>query len=140
MTSVIIPQGCPSNTTIPDCVDSRGGTFLYNQSETWSSRGFYSLGLEGNLGYSNSGEDSLYGFDTVSLGCSDTSSNISIQNHLVAGLTTSDFELGMFGLGEEPWNFSDFGNPYPSYLSTMKANNLIPSKSWSYTAGAPYRK
>ena len=38
-------------------------------------------------------------------------------------------------------NFSSLGNhSSPSFLTTLKEENKIPSLSWSYTAGARYRK
>ena len=48
---------------------------------------------------------------------------------------------GLFGLGTQPVNYSSIGNfSAPSYFSSLKAQNLIPSLSWSYTAGAKYRR
>lgn len=47
--------------------------------------------------------------------------------------------LGVFGLGPIPTNFSDFNDPQPSYMYSIKNQSLIPSLSYGYTAGAPYR-
>ena len=71
-----------------------------------------------------------------------------MTSQIVAGLETHDFYNGIFGLGDQPANFtkpSDRYNlsgiiTYPSFLTTLKASGLIPSLSWAYTAGAPYRK
>ncbi|CAG8984221.1 hypothetical protein HYALB_00004204 [Hymenoscyphus albidus] len=47
---------------------------------------------------------------------------------------------GIFGLGTQPVNYTDLGNfSAPSYFSSLKVQNLIPSLSWSYTAGAKYQ-
>jgi hypothetical protein len=47
---------------------------------------------------------------------------------------------GTFGLSPRPTNFTNFDNPQPSYLTSLKSKNLIPSLSYGYTAGAPYRQ
>jgi hypothetical protein len=48
---------------------------------------------------------------------------------------------GIFGLNNQPVNFSSLGNySAPSFITTLKGNNDIPSLSWSYTAGAQYRE
>lgn len=51
----------------------------------------------------------------------------------------TDFFLGMFGLGPRPTNYTNSDNPQPSFLWSLKNQSLIPSLSWGYTAGAPYR-
>lgn len=48
--------------------------------------------------------------------------------------------LGVFGLGPTPINFTDFNNPQPSYLWSLKNQSFIPSLSYGYSAGAPYRE
>lgn len=53
---------------------------------------------------------------------------------------TKDYYLGIFGLGPKPSNFSDFANPQPSLMQTMKDREKIPSISFAYTAGASYRQ
>ena len=48
---------------------------------------------------------------------------------------------GAFGLNTQPVNFTSLGNfSAPSFLTTLKDQGHIPSLSWSYTAGAKYRK
>ena len=148
-TWVVLPQGCPPNTTgiTPSltCTESRGDTFDYSLSTSWSEFGNYSLGIELNLGYDF---DGTYGLDTVALGFSNNSGGPTLQDQVVAGLETYDYYTGLFGLGDQPSNFTasnDRNNltdttPYPSFLTTMKNQNLIPSLSWAYTAGAIYRK
>lgn len=47
---------------------------------------------------------------------------------------------GQFGLGTQPVIYSNFGNySVDSYFVTLRNQALIPSLSWSYTAGASYR-
>lgn len=47
---------------------------------------------------------------------------------------------GLFGLGNQPLIYGTFGNhSVPSYFVTLRNKSLIPSLSWSYTAGASYR-
>ena len=48
---------------------------------------------------------------------------------------------GIFGLNSQPVNFSSLGNhTAPSFITSLKDSNKIPSLSWSYTAGAKYRE
>ena len=54
-------------------------------------------------------------------------------------ITSNDFSFGQLGLGPKPTNFSDFNNPSESFLRTLRNKSLIPSLSFGYTAGAPYR-
>lgn len=98
-------------------------------------KGWYTTTVESNLGYNNKGE---YGFDTVALGYQG-SGGPSLGNQIVTGIATDDFYLGLFGLLPKPFNFTNYDDPYPSYLQTLKDNNEIPSISWAYTAGAKYR-
>ena len=136
-TWVISPQGCP-----PDygssCPNSRGGTFDSFKSETWSNKGYYALGLELNLGYNN---DGTYGLDTMALGFSNITGSPWLESHLIGEIgQTWDFPMGLFGLGQQQTNLSTYDDGYPSFLTALKTRNLIPSLSWSYTAGARYRK
>ena len=148
-TWVILPQGCPPD--IPGiepsltCSGSRGEIFDISGSKTWSVLGNYSLGIEANLGYTDIGD---YGLDTVALGFTNATSGPTLQGQVVAGLASYDYYTGLFGLGDQPVNFTasnDINNltgtiPHPSFLATLKNQNLIPSLSWAYTAGAIYRE
>ena len=146
-TKVVDPGGCLSGTQdiTPSltCAQSRGELFNASLSSTWSSFGNYSLGLETNLGYDGSAN---YGLDTVALGFSNDTGGASLRSQVVASLETHLFYTGLFGLGNQPTNFTasqDSNNltdtiPYTSFLTTMKNQSLIPSLSWAYTAGAAY--
>ena len=100
-----------------------------------TSKGIFLLNLEENLGYSGNGE---YGYDTVALGWQG-SGGPTLNQQLVAGIATKDFYLGTFGLTPRSTNFTNFTDPVPSYMENLKAQNLIPSLSWSYSAGNQYR-
>ncbi|KAL8748476.1 MAG: hypothetical protein Q9184_007278, partial [Pyrenodesmia sp. 2 TL-2023] len=93
------------------------------------------LGLEENLGYSGNGR---YGYDTVALGW-EGSDGPSLEHQVVGGIATKEFYLGAFGLNPRSTNFTNFTNPIPSFLSTLKNQSIIPSLSWAYTAGNQYR-
>jgi len=92
--------------------------------------------LESNLGITDTGE---FGYETVGIGWQGSGGPV-VEHQVIAGIATPDFWLGFFGLTPRPTNFTDFTNPQPSFLQTLKNNSQIPSLSWSYTAGAPYRK
>lgn len=142
-TWVIIPEGCTvANPNLTNCGLDRGYLFYRNQSTSWSiqhlsGQGLYSLTLfvESDIGLSG---NAYYGFDTVNLGLPG-SGLPTVQNQVIAGIGTNDFWLGSLGLSPYSFNFSDFSEPQPSLLSTLFNKSLIPSLSWSYTAGAVYK-
>lgn len=131
-TWVVLPGGCGDGCNDPN---SRGGTFNVTESKTWNSTGLFPLGLELNLNKNATGR---YGLDTVALGFSSSIGGPSLDSQVVVGIETYSYYVGMFGLGPQPTNLTDFSKPYPSFLSTLKSRNLIPSLSWGYTAGAHY--
>jgi hypothetical protein len=134
-TWVVLPQDCTTDAP-SNCADLRGQEFSINASSTWSFNNYFDLELESNLGYVDSGE---FGFDTVGLSWQG-SGGPSLEHQVVAGIATSDFWLGTFGLTPRPTNFSNFNDPQSSFMETLKNKSLIPSLSWAYTAGAPYSK
>lgn len=104
---------------------------------TRNATGIYPLGVELNLNYDDTG---AYGLDTVALGFSRSIGGPPLDSQVVVGIETYNYYTGMFGLGSQPTNFTDFSEPHPSFLSTLKSKKLIPSLSWGYTAGAHYRE
>ncbi|OBT53338.1 hypothetical protein VE04_06478 [Pseudogymnoascus sp. 24MN13] len=125
------------------CASSRGMMFSPNTSSTWIDNGFFGInkdgvGLEANLGYSQAAN---FGTDTVGLGLVAGANGVTLENQTVGGIaSTSPFYLGIFGLGTQPANLSSLGNSTgPTYFTSLKNQNVIPSLSWSYTAGAMYR-
>lgn len=135
-TWVATPDGC--NSGPPNCAQARGGLFNLTTSDTWEPKGNHSLGLEANLGYGDVG--GMFGLDSLALGLSNSTGGPSLSHQVVAGLITYDFYVGVFGLGNQPTNITNFDDSYPSFLTSLKTQNLIPSLSWSYTAGAYYRE
>lgn len=133
-TWVFLPDSCQASDCAPS---SRDGTFNFNESKTWNSTGNYPLALELNLNYQDIG---AYGLDTVALGFGTSIGGPPLDSQVVVGIDTTSYHLGMFGLGSQPTNFTNFSEPHPSFLSTLKSKNLIPSLSWGYTAGAQYRE
>ena len=139
---VVRPEGCI--TTDPkNCGDLRGFLFNSNDSSTWSTGGLKNNGLydltafeENILGYSG---NAYYGFDDITFGWqSDRLPKLSHQ--VIAGYVTKDFYLGSLGISPQPILFDNFNNAYPSLLTTLRNESLIPSFSWSYTAGAYYQE
>lgn len=119
------------------CTAIRSGLFSSSQSSSWSQLGNFSLGLEDNLGYEESG---TYGLDTISLGFSNATGGPTLTSQVVEGIATEDYHVGIFGLGVQGTNLTTFNATKPSYLTTLKSQGLIPSLSWAYTAGAKYRE
>lgn len=132
-TWVVLPEGCTANDP-SNCPDLRGGQFITNASSTYEFDNFYELALEANLGNTASG---AYGFDRVGLDWQGSGGPI-LDHQVVAGIATQDFYLGLFGLTPRPTNFTDFNDPQPSFMQSLQNRSLIPSLSWSYTAGARY--
>ena len=95
------------------------------------------MGFEDNLGNS---ERATYGHDTVALGLSDAIGSPQLQSQVVAAFENDDFYIGLFGLGHEGTNFSNYNTPNATFLTSLKDRNMIPSLSWGYTAGAVYRE
>ena len=63
-----------------------------------------------------------------------------VVNHsVVAGTEDTQLYMGLLGLKPEPTNFTSMNDPQPSFMQLLKAEGLVPSLSYSYTAGAPYR-
>lgn len=161
---VLSEYGCSTSIfeKVPtNCAISRGVLFTPNDSSTWHELGLFGIngdgvGLEANLGYS---QRSDFGLETVGLGLTGP----SLDNQTVAGIATASpfylYEIavlltiirrirliqiahsGIFGLNNQPVNFTSVGNySSPSFLTTLKDQDMIPSLSWSYTAGARYRE
>lgn len=134
-TWVVFPGGCEDPSS--NCTDARGAVFDETASTSWNGLGLFDLGLLQNFaGYNQSG---AYGLDTLSLGISNATGGPSLESQIIAGIQTSRFYVGMFGLQSQPMNLSDFTQPHQTFLSSLKSQNLTSSLSWAYTAGAKYR-
>lgn len=78
--------------------------------------------------------------DTVALGFANVTGGAELGSQVVAAIAGYHDVLGIFGLGQQPTNLTEFGDPRPSFLTSLHAQGMIPSLSWGYTAGARYRK
>lgn len=111
-----------------------------NGSSTWQDQGLFALQEEQNLpdylAFYDAGD---YGLDTLGVGLPGSDSNDE-PNMVVSAIATTDYFLGYLGVTTHPTNFTEFDDPHPTYLSTLKTAGKIPSVSYGYTAGAPYRK
>ena len=133
-------QGGCLSTDPSTCGQSRGGLVNVNSSSTWKDQGIYAVGLELNLpDYVGNYDNGDYGLDTFGVGLPG-SGGASLPNMVVSALATKDYYLGYIGVTDHPTNFTEFDDPHPSFLSTLKSTGKIPSLSYGYTAGAQYRK
>lgn len=133
-TWVILASGCKPQSS--SCSNARGNLFNRSQSSTWHDLGDYTLALEQNLGHNESGD---YGLDTLSLGLSNATGGPTLDTQITIGIETEHWYTGLLGLQSQPQNLSDWAHPQQSFLSALRSQNLIPSLSWAYTAGAQYR-
>lgn len=81
--------------------------------------------------------EATFGNDTLGLGIQGSGGPV-LQNQVIGGFTDTDFYLGYFGVNSAIINFTN-AQSQPSYLTTLKNQNLIPSVSFGYTAGNQYR-
>ncbi len=134
-TWVVQPAGCPSSTDFNACSESRGWLFDPTASSSWRRKGIFELWIEKNLGYSGNAE---YGYDVVKLAAMGEGGP-TLEGQIVGALAAEDHFLGLFGLNPRPTNFTNFNEPATSYMTSLRQQDLIPSVSFGYTAGAPYR-
>lgn len=99
----------------------------------------YQLFIEQNLGLDGPTDQGEFGYDTVGLEY-DGQGGPTLKNQIVGALATDDYYYGLFGINPAATNWSNFSDPYPSYVTSLKNDSLIPSLSWSYTGGAQYRE
>ncbi|KAL8693586.1 MAG: hypothetical protein Q9218_001628 [Villophora microphyllina] len=131
---VLQDVGCKSNDGA--CANARGGLFNMNTSSTWKPNGFWQLQNERNLGIFANG---LFGNDTIGLGIQG-SGGPSLPDQILATIGTEDFYVGMFAINPKRTNYTGVAEEgQASYMTSLKQQNLIPSVSFGYTAGAPYR-
>lgn len=135
-TWAVDPRACLYESNKDTCGDARGGLFYNNQSTSYTEQGLYDLWIEKNLNYSGNG---MFGYDMVGLGYTGEGGP-TIKHQIVGSMAVEDFWFGHFGLHPKSTNFTDITQNVPSYMATLRTQNLIPSVSWAYTAGAPYSK
>lgn len=141
-TWVVEPGGCGPPYPV-NCTETRGETYDSTQSTSWNVNGLYPLAAETNLGnpYSASNSIGNFGYDTVRLPGQSGVANVSLDHQVVAGIKTTTYYLGSLGLSSQNMTFgTDNSDTSPSFLGSLKNENLIPSLSFGYTAGASYSK
>ena len=139
-TWVVEPGGCTVDSP-NNCTDARGGAYDSTKSSTWNNKGLYPLAAETNLGnpYSSSSQIGHFGYDTIGFPGQSGVANVSLDHQVIGGIKTNTYYLGNLGLSSQniPFSQSDTSS---SFLSSLRNDNLIPSLSFGYTAGAAYGK
>jgi hypothetical protein len=114
------------------CTAARGSIYDSSKSSTYKELALYSLGVDVRL---NGSAYADYGFDALTFGSTGVTLNSTIIGSMV---NTTEFLLGMFGLGVVPGSFNN--TPSVAAISALvEKNGVIPSNSYGYTAGATYR-
>ena len=133
-------DGCTIWNASNPCPNDLGQVFRRNQSKTSQNEGSYDTGsFEKNL----VGDDILaFISDNVSLGADVTISMPTLKSQLVALFQPGTFApngsyFGLLGLSPAPVSLGN-GVQYPTLFATLKSQGIIPSLTWSYTAGAYY--
>ena len=136
-TWVVVPDGCtvqdPSN-----CTQARGGTFKSDKSSNREQINTFALGAEANLGLTQNYDNGAFAYETLGV-VTPGGGNVSLTHQVIAGIATKDFFVGNLGLSPLGINFTSRDDPKPSFLSSLRAQNLIPSLSYGFTAGAYYQ-
>lgn len=128
-------SSCPQGAT-SSCASNRGEVFAPNSSTTWQFRNVF--GLYPELNYTSAEEPAYYGLDTVGLGLS--SSGTTLKDQVVAAVESTDYDFGYLGIDPQPTNWTlNFTVESESFFKTLETDKLIPSLTYSYTAGAQYR-
>lgn len=148
-TWIPIPAGCEGILeNVANCGTLRGVNdfdgqpsrgFETNASLTWDLIGIYELATEQNL-WGPIGNPGQYGLDAVTLESSLSGKSAELSSQTVAGVATENVWLGSLGLGTGDANFDVEKGSVPSLLDSMKSQNITPSLSFGYTAGASYCK
>jgi hypothetical protein len=134
-TWVVAPEGCLAYSNYKVCVDSRGEIFNLSKSSDWNYVGLFELGIDQNLGYTG---NAYYGYEKIVLETLGSNA-ITVSDTTVGAFAVSDLWLGSLGLNPKPTNWTTSDAPWPSFMTKLKGQNSIPSISFGYTAGAPYR-
>ncbi|PVH75653.1 acid protease, partial [Cadophora sp. DSE1049] len=135
---LVSPSGCTSSNP-PDCGTLRGGIFDSTKSSTWipnlagKNTSTYPISSDSSLGYGGIGD---FGFDTFV----DTFTFLPQLNQSIATFAEQETYIGLFGICPRSTLLPGSSVPVKSYLENLRDNGTIPSLSWSYTAGGPYRK
>ncbi|ORY17393.1 aspartic peptidase domain-containing protein [Clohesyomyces aquaticus] len=134
-TWLVLPEAC-NNGANKTCSTDRGTIFERHNSSSYQEYGQYSLNtfLEERVGLT--AEGGLYGNDTLTLGWAGDGMP-TLEHQIIAGILTPNFYIGSLALNPRAMNLTDYNNPIPSLLQSMRnMATPIPSTSWSYTAGS----
>ncbi|KAG9257344.1 aspartic peptidase domain-containing protein [Emericellopsis atlantica] len=123
--------GCYPNE--PHCSSARGGLYDPMQSKDWHDMGTWQLGLD-HLNHSANGR---YGLDALQIEPTDSEKGLSMKQALTSAYNSTDYYLGIFGLGITQGNFGDVVAKSP-LTAAVEDYGLFPSYSYGYTAGAHY--
>ncbi|KAH8732488.1 aspartic peptidase domain-containing protein [Phaeosphaeriaceae sp. PMI808] len=128
------PEACGSQDPI-NCPLLRGVEngrgFNSNQSSTWKQIGLWKWWRPASNTLNIAGNANM-GFDTV------TMSGLNASNTLVGAYGTRSIWLGQIPLHSRAVSFEE-SKHYSSLIVALYDTKQIPSKSYSYTAGAKYR-
>lgn len=143
---MVAPEGCKKSDNDPsnwNCTNARGGIYNGDDSDNWTFKNNFGLSIAPNLGLSRPGNSGAFGYDTLSIPTV-AGGNVTIDQQLLSAVATRDLFVGSLGLSSRPIDFKSAIEGQPpdtrqSLITSLKNQNLIPSLSYSYTAGASYR-
>lgn len=130
---VVLPNGCVNGDTI--CPIARGGLFNSTSSKSWSTNeaAIYYLFEDPSI-------RAQFGNDTLTLGVAGNTGP-SLTNQVIFGIADDrKYYLGLLGLSQVSTSLSRGEQGQPSFITSLKDQNIIPSLSFAYTAGAQYRE
>ena len=110
-----------------------------NVTSTWQERPGFEIQDESYLNVTSSAQ---YGVDVVGLG-PEASAGLTLSSSLIAVVPTEPFYLGSLGLKPARTTVVNQSKAYvatATLMTQLKDQNLIPSLSYGYTAGAIYSK
>lgn len=131
---------------LTNCQANRGFLFSPSMSSTWeylfdNSSLAFSLGIEGGYGW-NPRDGGSFGHDTLIL--TSEKGSIPVSGSVIGSMNTNATATGFLGLASKQVTLT---NPYTnetsitnSTLQILRDTGVIPSMSFSYSAGAIYSK
>ncbi|KAH6642246.1 aspartic peptidase domain-containing protein [Boeremia exigua] len=141
-----IDEDClPSGFNISNCGASRGVEvfeskpgvgFQRNASSTWDEIGIYKVNMGHKYGLAG---NAYFGYDTVGPSTSNAVDVPNLEKQSLGTYSSADYWQGRLGLSLFSMNFTDTDRPH-SFLSRLKEEGHIPSLSFGYQVGAPYRQ
>ena len=130
------------------CSVSRGGIFNHSMSTSYVGGKLYNFSAYAvfhDFGFNQiAGQVGLESFEfNTPKETGDNSSKV-LKDVIMTEISDFGFTwLGMLGLNDRRTNLSDIGGmkaPQETTLHALKRQNIIPSVSWSYTAGSRWCK